>query len=131
MLKFLLNQRLLRRFGGLKFYAFRFLFSSGLWKIIGLAGVGIFAQLSITSCVTNLGNINRLHEIQTRYEAQLSEQQKAIEAQAEAYEAAKAEVAWARDYVSQQESAIKKLRAEASIEVNECLDLYIDPAFID
>ena len=42
----------------------------------------------------------------------------------------KQEVLWARDYVSKQTAKTQKLREEAKVEIQECLDLRIDSNFV-
>ena len=98
--------------------------------IIGLvAAVGVALHIGVGTLTSYVAE---LEVTKIAYEQQsilLEEKDAKLHRLSETHTKMEQEVNWARDYVQKQNATIEKLREEASIEVQDCLDMNIDSRF--
>ena len=100
----------------------------GVVGLIASVGIAIHIGLgALTSYVAELEVTKIAYDQQTALLEQRDEQLLRLQ---EAHRKAADEVEWARTYVSKQERKIEQLTEEASIEVQDCLNLEISSEFV-
>ena len=104
--------------------------SKFLWIAGGLVALFIGLHTAIGAWRSDIRENEILKIANEQHELAIQQREEQLELINQAHEKAQAEVEWARNYVSKQEAAIERLKEEASIEVNECLDVYIDSEFV-
>ena len=95
-----------------------------------LVGVGITGHNLFENWKDGLVEKAQLEQLEQEHATEIEIKDKEIELLNTTAAEIQQEVLWARDYVQKQTATIEKLRMEAPIEVQECLDIVIDNRFV-